>query len=91
MNFGAFLGQNLPKKAKNEIFDFSVRSHQFYSTSYCSTKTSQIWYHSIDNLISHINKPGKTNFQKMLKILSLPLENWSRYKNRPLIHSIPTP
>ena len=54
------------KKAKqNGIFDFSVKkSHEFDSTSYCSPKTSQIWYQSIDDSIFHIIKPLKTNFQE---------------------------
>ena len=81
MIFDEFGSQNLSKYAKNGIFDFfGQKSHKFDSTSYSSTKMSQIWYHLIDNWIFYRNKPWKTNFQKMLKIFPLPLENCSQYQ-----------
>ena len=44
--------------AKTQFFNLPVKN-------YSSTKTSQFWHHSIDNLIFNINKTRKTNIQNL--------------------------
>ena len=64
MNFVDFRSQKLSKKSENGIFDFplKVTKNRLYKQFVCST--SQISFHSIDNLIVHIYKLRETNFQK---------------------------